>query len=45
VAEALRRSQADARRPADAHLIPPALPKAPGITLYLTDEPPIRRAA
>jgi cysteine synthase A len=38
VAEALRRIEADARRSADTHLIPLALPEAPGITLYLKDE-------
>jgi len=38
VAEALRRIEADARRSADTHLIPLALPEAPGVTLYLKDE-------
>jgi cysteine synthase A len=38
VAEALRRIEADARRSADTHLIPLALPEAPGVDLYLKDE-------
>ena len=38
VAQALQRIEADARRSADTHLIPLALPEAPGITLYLKDE-------
>ena len=38
VAHALQRIEADARRSADTHLIPLALPEAPGITLYLKDE-------
>lgn len=38
VAEALRRIEADARRSADTHLIPLALPDAPGVDLYLKDE-------
>ena len=38
VAEALRRIEADARRSADTHLIPLALPEAPGVEVYLKDE-------
>ncbi|MBL8352090.1 MAG: PLP-dependent cysteine synthase family protein [Burkholderiaceae bacterium] len=38
VAQALQRIEADARRSADTHLIPLALPEAPGVTLYLKDE-------
>jgi cysteine synthase len=38
VAEALRRIDADARRSADTHLIPLALPEAPGVDIYLKDE-------
>jgi cysteine synthase A len=38
VALALQRIEADARRSADTHLIPLALPEAPGVTLYLKDE-------
>jgi cysteine synthase len=38
VAQALQRIAADARRSADTHLIPLALPEAPGVTLYLKDE-------
>ena len=38
VAQALQRIEADTRRSADTHLIPLALPEAPGVTLYLKDE-------
>ncbi|MDO9284656.1 MAG: PLP-dependent cysteine synthase family protein [Aquabacterium sp.] len=38
VAQALQRIEADARRSADTHLIPLALPEAPGVMLYLKDE-------
>lgn len=38
VAQALQGIAADARRSADTHLIPLALPEAPGVTLYLKDE-------
>jgi len=38
VADALARIAADARRSADTHLIPLALPEAPGVDVYLKDE-------
>lgn len=38
VAEALKRIDADTRRSADTHLIPLALPEAPGVDVYLKDE-------
>ena len=38
VAQALQHIAADTCRSADTHLIPLALPEAPGITLYLKDE-------
>ena len=38
VSEALRRIEADARRSADTHLIPLALPEAPGVDVYFKDE-------
>ena len=38
VAQALQHIAADTRRSADTHLIPLALPEAPGVTLYLKDE-------
>ena len=38
VAGALQRIEADARRSADTHLIPLALPEAPGVDVYWKDE-------
>ena len=38
LSEALRRIEADYNRSADTHLIPIALPRFPGIELYLKDE-------
>jgi len=38
VAQALQRIEADARRSADTHLIPLALPEAPGVDVYFKDE-------
>ncbi|WP_088285460.1 PLP-dependent cysteine synthase family protein [Ideonella sp. A 288] len=38
LAQALQRIEADARRSADTHLIPLALPEAPGVDVYLKDE-------
>lgn len=38
VAQALQRIEADARRSADTHLVPLALPEAPGVDVYFKDE-------
>jgi cysteine synthase A len=38
VGQALQRIAADSQRSADTHLIPLALPEAPGVDLYLKDE-------
>jgi cysteine synthase A len=38
LARALQRIEADTRRSADTHLVPLALPEAPGVDVYLKDE-------